>query len=91
MATERLRAVFDTNVVIAALKSRNPRSPTVELISLWEAGKFDLLYSDGLRAEYERTCAARAVDPTRSKPKAIQCLTGFLSAAIMTVAKRAAK
>ena len=67
LATERLRAVFDTNVVIAALKSRNPRSPTVELISLWEADKFDLLYSDDLRAEYERTCAARAVDPTRSK------------------------
>ena len=30
--TERLRAVFDTNVFVAAFLSRNPTSPTKELI-----------------------------------------------------------
>jgi predicted nucleic acid-binding protein len=63
----RLCAVFDTNVVIAALKSRNPRSPTAELMTHWEAGKFDLLYSQDLRAEYARKTTERAVDPARSQ------------------------
>ena len=66
MAIERLRAVLDTNVIIAALKSRNPHSPTAELMADWEAGKFDLLYSDDLRAEYARKTVERAVDPARS-------------------------
>ncbi len=30
----RLRAVFDTNVIIAALKSKNPGSPTIELLGM---------------------------------------------------------
>lgn len=69
MAIERprLRAVFDTNVVIAALKSHSAHSPTAELLRRWEAGEFDLLYSADLRAEYEETFAARAVDPDRAQ------------------------
>lgn len=69
MATERprLRAVFNTNVVVAALKSRSPQSPTAELLRRWEAGQFDLLYSADLRAEYEEKFAARDVDPPRSQ------------------------
>lgn len=69
MATERprLRAVFNTNVVVAALKSRSPQSPTAELLRRWEGGEFDLLYSADLRAEYEEKFAARAVDPLRSQ------------------------
>lgn len=41
MTEQRLRAVLDTNVVLAALKSKNPHSPTAELVQRWEAGEFD--------------------------------------------------
>ncbi len=47
------RAVFDTNVIIAALKSKNPNSPTVELLQRWANDEFTLLYCDDLQAEYE--------------------------------------
>lgn len=46
--TERLRAVFDTNVYVSAFLSRNPTSPTQELIQRWKSGEFDLLVSDAL-------------------------------------------
>jgi putative PIN family toxin of toxin-antitoxin system len=55
------RAVFDTNVVIAALKSRNPNSPTVELLHRWSNGEFTLLYCDSLRAEYQEKFVARNI------------------------------
>ena len=47
MATDRspLRAVLDTNVFVAAYLSRNPNSPTREIIDRWLRGEFDLLYS----------------------------------------------
>ncbi|MBI4771898.1 MAG: PIN domain-containing protein [Chloroflexi bacterium] len=68
MATEagRCRAVFDTNVIVAALKSHNPRSPTGELLRRWEGGEFTLLYSADLRTEYEEKLAARQADPERA-------------------------
>ncbi|HRQ42427.1 MAG TPA: putative toxin-antitoxin system toxin component, PIN family [Chloroflexota bacterium] len=47
------RAVFDTNIIIAALKSKNPGSPTIELLRRWSAGEFTLLYCDDLQAEYQ--------------------------------------
>jgi predicted nucleic acid-binding protein len=37
-----LRAVLDTNVIIAALLSKNPGSPTVELLQRWGNGEFTL-------------------------------------------------
>ena len=40
------RAVLDTNVVVAAIRSRNPNSPTVELLRRWARREFVLLYSD---------------------------------------------
>lgn len=40
----RKRAVFDTNLYIAAHKSRNPNSPTVELFKRWANNEFDLIY-----------------------------------------------
>lgn len=46
--TDRLRAVFDTNVFISAFLSRNPSSPTQELIRRWMANEYDLLVSDAL-------------------------------------------
>lgn len=66
MATERWRAVLDTNVVIAALKSRQPASPTAELLRRWVAGEFEVIYSAALQAEYEEKIAARAIEPVRA-------------------------
>lgn len=58
-----LRAVFDTNVIIAALKSRNPNSPTVELLKRWRNDEFILLYADDLLLEYREKFIARSIDP----------------------------
>ena len=49
MTEPRPRAVLDTNVIIAALKSKNPRSPTRELLTRWDNDEFDLLYAEDLR------------------------------------------
>lgn len=67
MATEpgRLRVVLDTNVVFAGLFSRNPRSPTAEILQRWYNGEFDLLYCDGLRLEYREKLTAAGIDPLR--------------------------
>ena len=56
-----LRAVFDTNVIIAAMLSKNPHSPTVELLQHWSNGEFTLLYCDDLRAEYEEKFFTRNI------------------------------
>lgn len=60
------RAVFDTNIIIATRKSRSANSPSRELLQLWEAGEFDLLYSRNLQTEYEETAGARDVDLARA-------------------------
>jgi hypothetical protein len=44
--------VIDTNVIVAAYRSRNPHSPTIELIERWRAGQFTLIYSRQIRREY---------------------------------------
>ena len=61
--TERsaLRAVFDTNVIIAALLSKNPSSPTSELLQRWGKGEFALLYCEDLQAEYEEKFFSRNI------------------------------
>jgi len=53
--TERpvLRAVLDTNVVVAALRTRNSQSPTLELLERWVRSEFTWLYCDELEAEYQ--------------------------------------
>jgi len=63
----RLRAILNTNVIVAALKSRNPQSPTAELLRRWEQREFDLLYSSDLRLEYEEKCSERSVDSARTQ------------------------
>jgi len=60
---KRLRAVLDTNVSLAALLSRNPNSPTLELIVHWRNGEFDLLYSQDTLAELEEKLIAKRIDP----------------------------
>lgn len=69
MATDppRWRAVFDTNVVIAVLKSHNPNSPNVELVRRWRDGEFNLLYAEPIRAEYLEKFQARNVSVGESE------------------------
>lgn len=47
-----LRAVLDTNVVLASHKSSNAQSPNREIIAKWRLGEFDFLYSKDTLAEY---------------------------------------
>ncbi len=45
--------VVDTNVIIAALLTKNETSPTRELLRLLAADKLQLLYNNGILTEYE--------------------------------------
>lgn len=56
-----LRAVLDTNVTIAAHLSRNPRSPTIELLTRWRAGEFIQLYSDDTLTELVEKFQSRRI------------------------------
>lgn len=58
-----IRAVLDTNVPIAAHLSRNPHSPTIELIDRWRAGEFVQMYSDDTLAELQEKFIARQIAP----------------------------
>lgn len=60
--TERLRAVFDTNVIVSAYLSRSPTSPTQELINRWLAGEFILLVCDAIVDEFIEKLTVRGVD-----------------------------
>jgi putative PIN family toxin of toxin-antitoxin system len=61
-----LRAVLDTNVIVAALKSKNPHSPTRELLERWENDEFELLYAADLRVEYAEKLAAKRVERSKA-------------------------
>jgi putative PIN family toxin of toxin-antitoxin system len=63
--TDRLRAVLDTNVFVSALLSRNPTSPTKELIERWKVGEFTLLVSFALLEELVGKLLEKDVDPDR--------------------------
>lgn len=47
-----LRAVLDTNVLLAAQRSNQPRSPNAEILQRWRAGEIAVLYSADILAEY---------------------------------------
>jgi len=47
----QIRAVFDTNVYVAAYLSKNLRSPNKELFRRWRNGEFVLLVSDVILQE----------------------------------------
>ena len=55
----KLRGVLDTNVPIAAHLSRNPASPTIELLERWRGGQFAQLYSDDMLVELVNIFAFR--------------------------------
>ena len=58
---QRLRAVFDTNIFVAAHLSKNPQSPTMELLRRWRQEEFELLYSDDLLVEIDEKFSARGI------------------------------
>lgn len=61
---ERLwRVVFDTNVFISASLSRNPTSPTRELLERWEKNEFTLLMCEALNDELIGKLIERHVAP----------------------------
>ena len=47
-----VRAVVDTNVVIAAHRSSGAASPNQKILARWAAGDFTLLYSEDVLLEY---------------------------------------
>ncbi|HID61365.1 MAG TPA: PIN domain-containing protein [Anaerolineae bacterium] len=63
----RLRAVFDTNVVVAALLSRNPQSPLIKLVRRWRRGEFELLYCADLLSEYREKLTAKNIQADKAR------------------------
>lgn len=60
--TRRLRAVLDTNVFVSAFLSRNPTSPTRELMRRWLAGEFIVLMSEALLNELAEKLGERGIN-----------------------------
>ena len=63
--TDRLRAVLDTNVFLSAFLSRNPTSPTKEILQRWQDGEFVLLVSDTLAEELVEKLLENRIHPDR--------------------------
>lgn len=59
--TQRCRVVLDANIFVAAYLSKNPRSPTVELLKRWRQGEFELLYSDDLLVEIHEKFSVKGI------------------------------
>ncbi len=51
--TKTFYAVFDTNVLVSALMSRRPESPTVALLDYVLDGRIVLLYNEDILNEYD--------------------------------------
>ncbi len=75
--TERLRAVFDTNVIVSAYLSRSPTSPTRELIDRWLADEFTLLVCDDIVDEFIEKLTAHSV--TRADIEAFVALLDVMA------------
>ena len=52
--SDPLRAVLDTNIILAAQHSRSAESPNREILARFSAGEFTGLYSDDVIDEYLR-------------------------------------
>lgn len=57
-----LRAVLDTNVVLAANRSTHPLSPNAEIVTRWMAGEFVWLVSDDVVTEYAQKLLEKGID-----------------------------
>ena len=56
-----LRAVLDTNVVLAAQLSPHATSPTAEILDRWQQREFRFLYSLDILAEYAEKLLVRGI------------------------------
>ena len=65
--TERLRAVFDTNVFVSALLSRNPTSPTQELMRRWRMRSLSCSSARRYSSNWWGSCKSAASDKIRSR------------------------
>lgn len=63
--TEKLKVVLDTNVYVSAFLSRNPTSPTQEIIRRWQAEEFILLVCDALLEEIAEKLIERGIEQER--------------------------
>lgn len=61
-----LRAVLDTNTILAAFRSRNLRSPNREILERWRLEEFVFLYSPDTLLEYAEKLTEHGVSPARS-------------------------
>ena len=77
--TDALRAVLDSNVLVAAGRSKSPDSPNREVIQLWRRGVLAALYSDDTLVEYARMLRNRGVP----KAEAIAILAMIMSLGIV--------
>lgn len=57
-----IRAVLDTNVFVAAALSKNPTSPTKEILKRWQRGEFVLLICTTLAQEVVEKLLDRDID-----------------------------
>ena len=60
-----LRAVLDTNVVLAAKRTMHPQSPNAEIITRWMAGEFVWLVSEDVLTEYVEKLLEKGIDPLK--------------------------
>ena len=58
-----LRAVLDTNVVLAAKRTAHPQSPNAEIMTRWMAGEFTWLVNDDVATEYAAKLLEKGIDP----------------------------
>lgn len=59
---ELIRAVFDSNIYVAAYLSKNARSPNQELFRRWRNGEFVLLVSQAILEEVIEKFDQRGID-----------------------------
>lgn len=60
-----LRAVLDTNVLLAAERSPHPQSPNAEIVARWRADEFVWLVNRDLVTEYAEKLLEKGIDPRR--------------------------
>ena len=59
------QAVLDTNVIVAAHRTKHPSSPNKEIIDRWEAAEFTLLYSLDVLLEYAEKLVEKSVESAK--------------------------
>lgn len=61
----QLRAVLDTNVILAAHRTREAASPNAEILSRWRRREFSFLHSPDTLAEYAEKLLEHGVEAAR--------------------------